>query len=804
MAEVRGELPLSGVRVLDAANRLGAFGGRLLADFGADVVKIEPPGGGALRRVPPFAHGRMGRDHVGESLAFGYFEANKRGIVLDVGAESSREVLRGLAVGADVVLLSPSETEPVVGFGVVEDGVELAPASAIVVVVTPFGATGPLRNWRATHLISCALAGLLIQQGPVEGPPVVIPGEQMYPYVGINVAITVLAALRARDQEPAGIGQVADLSAHEILASTNFDFHTYADVSRIDDYGPVPTNASGGTWECADGEVMFLMASDKQWAGFLELIGRPAELADPVLSHPAVRASRRDEVMAIIRPLIKGMGHEEFVTRGQELGLPTGLVSSIEQFVDDAQPRSRGYFVPLDLGGETAEAPGAPFLSSGWLLEQYRRPAPRLGEFDPSDLIEEWRRDRPATPTGVPLSKIRVLSFGAALSGALTASVLADLGADVVKIESPVSPDGNRRLSSRADGPAIEPSGAQASAKYESFNRSVRSLAMDMRNPGAIELFLRLVRSADVVIDNFSPRVMRKWGLGHERLAAENPRLVQLSITGFGHTEGPRSHYVAYGGTVCAFVGLTRMWGVGHQVHFDYVAQSYAVLAVLAGLSARDRTNRGMFVDLAMIEAGGTLMGPMILDWTVNGQETVRPGNRVAGSVWSGVVRCDGPDGWIAVEAESPRDWRALVGVHHPESVDGTHGADPAFAAALENWLADKTPLRAARILQRAGVAAAPVQNAEDLYRDPQLRARHGILELRHPDLGPMEYVDSAYRLIPGITAVPVRAPRLGEHCDDILEGWLALGEREREDLRRNGAFGLPSTRRDRTYPERS
>lgn len=784
MSDFEDALPLSGVRVLDATNRLGAYGGRLLADFGADVVKIEPLGGGALRRVPPFVRGREGY-----SLAFAYLEANKRGLGLDVGAESSRQVLRELAANVDVILLTPTPAEPVVGFDAVETGVDWAPESAVVVVVTPFGATGPLRDWRATHLTSCAMSGLLAQHGPVDGPPVVIPGEQMYAQVGVAVATSVLAALREGGQGGARSREVVDLSAHEVLASNNFDVLAYTGASHIGARFPGGVNEYGGTWECADGQVMFFATNARQWESLLDLLGRPDELADPALSDPKERVSRIAEMIAALGPLIKRMGREDFVARGQELGLPSGLVNSMEEFVNDPQTRSRGFFVPVDLGGEVIEAPGAPYLSTGSLVEQYRIAAPRPGELEVSDLLEEWSGERPTMPAAAPLSKIRVLSFGAALAGAFTASVLADLGADVVKIESPVHPDGVRAVAPPGAKPTVEPSGALTSPNFESFNRSVRSLAMDMRNPAAVELFLRLVESADVVLDNFSPRVMPKWGLGHERLAAANPRLVQLSITGFGHTDGPRSHYVAYGGTVCSFVGLTHMWGYGHQTHFDYVAQSHGVLATLAALSARDRTGEGMFVDLAMIEAGSTLMGPMILDWTVNGHETARPGNVVAGSTWSGVVRCSGVDNWIAIEAESQQDWESLVGtIGHP----GPASDSTAFDDALAEWLVDKTAFQAARILQAAGVPAAPVQNAEDLYRDPQLRARRGLIELPHPDLGPIEFIAPVHRLMSAPPVAPTGAPRLGAHGAEILETWLGLDERERDELVRAGSYWTP------------
>jgi len=780
------DLPLSGIRVLDATNRLGAYCGRLLADFGADVVKIESQGGSPLRRVPPLAVG------TGESLPFAYFEANKRGVQVDIGAESSRVILRDLAVNADVILLTPSEAEPVVGFAGV--GVDWAPPTAAVVVITPFGATGPLRGWRATHLTSCAMAGLLIQQGPADGAPVVIPDEQMYAYVGINAAITAMAALRSRDAG-AKKGQIADLSAHDILTSANYLFHNYAGGSFIGRRGAASTVEYGSVWECSDGFVEYLVSTPKQWDAFVELLGRPAELTDPEFATPDGRLRRSRELTEAVGPLVKSMNREHFVGRGQELGVPCALVNTVEDFVRDGQPRSRGYFIPLEVGGVARDAPGAPYRASRRLAELYRRPAPRLGNLLPAEVVEQWRTGPSASRSVAPLAKMRVLSFGTVIAGGLIGSVLADLGADVVKIESPVRPDTIRGLAAPGQRPSLEPSGAVTSSGFASFNRSVRSLAMDMRNPAAVELFLQLLSSADILVENFSPKVMSRWGLDYERLQNQNPRLVHLSVTGFGRTDGPRSHYAAYGATVCSFVGLTRTWGYSSQTHFDYAAHAHAVLAVLGALAARDRTGRGMFIDLAMVEAGSTLMGPMMLDWSVNGRQVVQPGNRIAGSFWSGVSRCSGHDSWIAIETPSEQEWQRLAAViGHPTAERAGATAGPAFEDKLARWLSAKTAFQAARLLQQAGVAAAPVQNTEDLYRDPQLRARGSIVEIPHPDLGPLEFIAPVHRLQSGPRAVHSVAPRLGADGEDVLADWLGLPEHDRKALLASGAYWTAGT----------
>ena len=266
---------------------------------------------------------------------------------------------------------------------------------------------------------------------------------------------------------------------------------------------------------------------------------------------------------------------------------------------------------------------------------------------------------------------------------------------------------------------------------------------------------------------------MQRWGLGYEQIAAANPRIVMLSLTGFGHS-GPRSHYLAYGATVCSFVGLTDAWQYPSGVHFDYLSQAHGVFGVLAALAARDRTGRGTHVDLAEVETAAAVMGPMMLDYVVNGRRSVVPGNQVPGALLSEVVRCRGDDNWLAVEAEDAADRRTLARVVGRDDLASTEDAD-ALAAALAAWAAERTAQQAMRVLQRAGLAAGAVQDGEDVVRDPQHRERHFLLEMDHPDLGVAEYAAPPHRLAKTPPAVRRPTPRLGAHTVEVLGEWLGM-----------------------------
>jgi crotonobetainyl-CoA:carnitine CoA-transferase CaiB-like acyl-CoA transferase len=784
-------LPLDGVRVLDLAGPLGSYCGRLLADIGADVVKVEPPAGDELRGHPPFAGDRRDRE---SSLSFAYYHANKRGIVLDYTGAAAPGVPAELAeLGrlSDVILITPGTRGPagstVAGFDAGLRVLSWAGQDAVVCSITPFGLTGPYRSWRASHLTSYAMSGIMYPHGPAAGPPRVVPGRQAYDHVGTHAAVAVLAALRAR---PGVGGQFIDLSAHEILTASNFDVHRYTSslsIWRRLDRAP---GVSGGVWRCRDGLVEFVVSTDKHWAGLVELLGNPDQLNDPALSHPVTRELHAETIMAAMAPLISEMGREDFIRRGQQLGVPCALVNTVGQFTADPQPRSRGFIVRKPLAGlGEHEQPGRPFLSTRPLLGQYRRPAPRLGEQEVTEILRDWRGQR-KPPGGAPLTGIRAISFGTAIAGALCGTALAELGADVLKIESPGRPDNLRRLRAASDPAVHEPSGADTSPMFANFNRTTRSLALDMKQSASVELFLRLAAAADVVIENYGPDVMKRWGVGYETIAAANPRIAMLSLTGFGHTEGPRSHYLAYGSTICSFTGLTHAWGESDGTHFDYISQAHGLFAVLAALAARDSDGRGTHIDLAEVEVAGAVMGPLLLDYLVNGREPADActlGNTGGGGAADGaaatddarfqrVVRCQGDDRWLAVETEGAADWRALAQLlGRPDLAQPDAYPVAALAAALDDWAAERTPHQAMRALQRAGVVAGAVQDTEDVVRDPQHRERHFFLEMDHPDLGVAEFAAPPYRLsvTPAVARRPT--PRLGEHAVEILGEWLGM-----------------------------
>jgi benzylsuccinate CoA-transferase BbsF subunit len=386
------------------------------------------------------------------------------------------------------------------------------------------------------------------------------------------------------------------------------------------------------------------------------------------------------------------------------------------------------------------------------------------------------------------MSEVRVLSFGGALAGNSCAMTLAELGADVIKIESPARYD-MMRTPFFPDHPRVtEPSGAETSAVFGGVARSVRSLALSMGSEKGCDIFRSLVPLADVVLENFRPGMLDRWGVGFDALQRLNPRIILVSMSGFGAT-GPRRNYACYAGISAAFTGMTRRVGVSDGFHHDYVAAVHAALATLAALAYRDRTGMGIWIDQAQTESGAALMGVSYLDAMLNERPAEGSTGATAAPAVHGIFPCVEPDAWLAIEVRGADDWTRLKALIHSDGIALEPDLAPGLVAErakelIGRWTAQQRSQSALRRLMRAGVPAGAVQRGEDLYRDPQLRERHAIREVIHPDLGAIEYPAPAHRLSGTPAMIRAPAPRLGEHTSEILTAMLGLSEDELHGLR--------------------
>ncbi|MDO8635657.1 MAG: CoA transferase, partial [Dehalococcoidia bacterium] len=390
------------------------------------------------------------------------------------------------------------------------------------------------------------------------------------------------------------------------------------------------------------------------------------------------------------------------------------------------------------------------------------------------------------------LKGLRVLDFTWMLAGPYATRILADFGAEVIKVQCAKTAGGAE---------------SNLTGYFNTWNRNKRGITLDMSHPEAREIALRLTGISDVVIENFSPRVMSNWGLDYEKLKEIKGDLIMVSMSAMGQT-GPWRDFVAYGPTIQAFSGITYLtsfsedtpMGLGYA-YSDVIAGLYAALAVLAALEYRDRKGKGQYIDISEYEAMCTLMGPAILDAYLNNNEILPKGNEAdhIPAAPYGCYRCLGMDRWCVIAVFNKAEWQALCHVMgHPSwSTDekfSTLSKRKAHANELDEllgqWTAGYTSEELVRLLQQAGVPAGVVQNAEDIAKDPQLRARGYFMKLEHPALGMVTSDASPIKFSDSVTADWKTAPLLGEDNHYVYTELLGLTENELSLYIQKGVIG--------------
>ena len=387
---------------------------------------------------------------------------------------------------------------------------------------------------------------------------------------------------------------------------------------------------------------------------------------------------------------------------------------------------------------------------------------------------------------------LRVLDFCWVGAGAFVTRLLADLGAEVIKVESHAHPD-NLRLSGPHKAGARH---LEASGYFASRNTNKKSLALNMGDPQARAIARRLVQKCSVVTNNFRPGIMERWGLGYDELAADNPSLIYLAMPMQG-SSGPHKSYIGFGSTIAAISGIVEMSGaperapIGTGTHYpDHVPNpGHALVALLAAIFHRARTGEGQYIELAQLESTVNLMGPSIMRYSACGALPRRSGNRREGVVPRGVFPCRGEDVWCAIEIESDDAWQALGdALGRPSWM-----ADPGLATlpgrnqhidTIEAKLAAQTRRFEAeelvRLLQARGVACAMVETSRDVMEDRQLAARGYWREIDHAEMGRITVnLPPFFPTEDRRTRDPAPPPLLGEQTREIVTTLLGLSDSE-------------------------
>lgn len=408
---------------------------------------------------------------------------------------------------------------------------------------------------------------------------------------------------------------------------------------------------------------------------------------------------------------------------------------------------------------------------------------------------------------GGPLQGVRVLDLTRVWAGPLAARVLADLGADTIKIEAPLGrgpanvPSAQRSALGLSGGSVDRPWNQQGS--FNKLNRNRRGLVLDLKAEPGHTLFLRLVAESDVVIENFSARAMPSLGLGYEQLREANPRIIYVTMPGFG-TSGPYRDYVAYGPSVEGMTGLPALMGYGDGVPRvssvgtpDPIVGMHAAAAVVTALQRRARTGASQFVDVSLHESAISELGEYFIEHQLTGHAPPVVANGHRRYAPHGTYRCRGEDDWIVIAARSDEEWAALCRV-----AGRGWERDPRFAtmdvrrehrstldAAIAEWAVPQDKLELMHALQAVGVPAGAVLNAPELVADRHLNTRGFFVELYQPDVGPIRYPGTPVVLDGARAQDWTPAPTLGQHNEEVLGELLGLDADEIASLYERGVI---------------
>jgi crotonobetainyl-CoA:carnitine CoA-transferase CaiB-like acyl-CoA transferase len=802
------------LRVLDLTEATARGAGRLLTGAGADVIRVP------ASSQDPGSDADLLHWHSGQRL-------------LRTG---DLAVLDRLAADADVVI----ESGPALALRGVRIGDDGAAESRwphlVHVVVTPFGLTGSKRDWLADDLVTASAGGMTWLGGQPEGQPKPPPREQAAQLAGAQAAIAALLGLVARDRT--GTGQVIDISAQEAVAATleTAAISWIASGSFPRRNGGVYPHVAARIFRAADGYVAGgYSGSNRMWAGLLAWMqeaGAAEDLTDPKWDDAAFRWQGRPHVDEVVARFVARQTAAGLAAEARRRALPWAEVASAADLLGNSQLRARNYLVTIEYGpGECGPGEyGAGERGTGQVRDvgfPYESPAvPRPITLQAPEVCDSparagWRAGRraPASPpwaarsrpgsgaqsgSGVQpasgaLAGLRVLDLTWVLAGPYATMQLADHGADVIKVESRHRQDPTRFAPSmrlRAGATFDD------SSYFMNFNRNKCSIAVNMRTEPGVELVRRLARKCDVVIENFAPGVLEKWGLDYETLRASHPGVIVVSMPGVGRT-GPWRNAVTFADTLAAMSGLsdeTRdpggppqglIFGLG-----DMVAGNAAVQAILERLLS----GRGGAVDLAQLEAMAATMGTKLIDEQLGTADAAcadaaHP-NRHPRVVPHGVYPVRGDDRWIAISVTEERAWPALAllvpGLAGMASYGllERRGAEDTIDELLARWTRSGDGDALADQLQRRGIPAAVVATGQDLVdHDPHLAERGFYPTLHHPLAGEVRHEGIVIRpaRTPGATRTP--APLLGQHTDIVFGGLLSLTPGDLAGLRAIGVL---------------
>ncbi len=800
---------LSGLRVVECGEGISAaFGAKLMADLGADVIKVEDPAGDILRHRGPFAPDEKPDPEY--SGLFLHLNANKRGITLDLTAPSSKAAFDRLLSSADILIHNVHPADHLIR-GL--DGATLSKKfpSLITVGISPFGDSGPRRNWKAYPLnIENAGGMAFLAPGASEYPdlpPLRAFGDQADYQGGLHACFAALAMYLNRLS--GGAPSSIDVSQQECIAAMlemNLMHFTYAgrETSRLGKRVIGPWLLS----ECRDGHAFVACAEEPQWQRMVELMGNPEWTHEELFKDRIARGANSDALNLFMREWMASWNKEELFHAGQAKRIPFAKVNTMSDICADAQLNHRAYFFELDHPGrEKVRVPGAP---SRYGVDQLitRTPAPRLGQHNDEVLgtnangARKFSASSTSSSGSLPLARIRILDFTWAWAGPFATLQMAHMGAEVLRIES------ERRVCiTRAIPPfADDVPGPNRAGYFNQYNQGKRSITLNLADPAGLQVAYDLVPHCDVVIENFAGGVANKMGLGYEKLRQLRPDIVMLSMSGYGQ-DGPYRGYLGYGPPAAALSGFFFTTGYRGMApmelgtsYMDPNAGIFGAIAVMNALIHRKKTGQGQYIDQSQLETAVQLIAEGLLQYQITGKEPERVGNHHPIMSPHNTYKAAGDsDKWVSIAVANDNEWRALCSVMgRAELAHDSRFSTPLarkqneddLDSIISEWTRTRDRWQVAEDLQRAGVAAFPSMSNKDLASDEHLRERGYLVRLHHPEVGQRTHVGIPWTLDGKPCRVTSPAPVRGADTNAVLSKLLGYSREKIEQLRKVGALG--------------
>ena len=768
-----------------AGSTAGAYTAKLLGDLGAVVVMLEPPGGAPMRAdAAQWATWATSRVTLPIDSAAAAAWMSRADVVIESSARA--------ALGPLPVNLVPSER-------------------AVNVRISPFGSYGPYASWSSADIIDQAIGGHLFLSGRPDREPLQGPHGQAALAAGVFGAIGAMAALLVRSQGGrSGKGQSVEVTHHEALAS----LHQFTDV-RFTHAGNVLKRMGNryagpgspiGMYRAADGWMALTVSTAAHAEVLLAITG-----LDTLLEHPEIHSVTDLMVNApLFEPAFERWLSTQKVNETVELfqsaRIAAGPVLTMREIIRDPHLEERSWWQDTMAGDRSVRIPGPPFRIGGmpWhaaaAVDAGGPPPPPGVTDDPS--TERTTVANQGPDATLPLDGLRVLDLTRVWAGPLAARILGELGADVVMVEAPWARTPLTMPESYVQSSHFFPDDDQFPHPWNrqgfvnKFAITKRSLAMDISSPAGREVLERLVANADVLIENYSPRVMPNLGFTDERLREINPGLIYVTMPGYGRT-GPAKDYSAYGPVLDSHAGLSTLMGYPDVDAWkcgiawpDPVAGIHTAFAVLAALWERSTESGGTTIEVAQFETAVAMIADRLVRAQLDEADPQILGNRDLVHAPQGVYPTVGDDCWLAVAVTDELSWQSLCSiVEWPEEWAGWSREERVLHhdeidAALSRWTGTRSAPEAASYLQSYGIAAAPVVDASLLFGDPHLGARSFYSDVEHPEAGRHHWgLSCAARLSVTPARITRPAPCLGQHNREVLRAWAGLDDAQIDAL---------------------